>query len=205
MERKGEDMSRQKKQDEDCIRTRFNVPKQDQPVVDWLNAQAHPSMSLRMLIKEDISRNGYTDVTCRVPDYGQKKSARSSVSDVVQEKSTRRRVRGSQRVSDGQADTEPVSVQTPSERSVRPVSERAAEIETKVAAEVEAETKAAAEVFVPEQPVADSPKAERKPAVAASVNTQANPSIMSLFAGGSNNAGKPAFSAASMGILDGDE
>ena len=49
-------------------RYRFCVPDRDALVREWINNQEHLSMSLRMLIKEDIQRFGTdSDVTCRMP------------------------------------------------------------------------------------------------------------------------------------------
>jgi hypothetical protein len=48
------------------IRYRISVPEQDAGVHEWIRNQLNLSMSLRMLIKDDIHRNGYSDVTCRV-------------------------------------------------------------------------------------------------------------------------------------------
>ena len=39
---------------EDVIRYRFAVPTQDASVHEWLESQMNMSMSLRLLIKEDI-------------------------------------------------------------------------------------------------------------------------------------------------------
>lgn len=50
---------------ESVKRYRLNVPKEDMAVQQWLDAQVNQSMSIRALIREDISRNGYTDITCR--------------------------------------------------------------------------------------------------------------------------------------------
>lgn len=51
---------------EQGIRYRFSVPEQDAAVHEWIKNQLNVSMSLRMLIKEDVNKNGYSDVTCRV-------------------------------------------------------------------------------------------------------------------------------------------
>lgn len=48
------------------IRYRFSVPEQDTAVHEWIKNQLNVSMSLRMLIKDDVNRNGYSDLTCRV-------------------------------------------------------------------------------------------------------------------------------------------
>lgn len=46
-------------------RYRFTVPSQDAYVQEWIEAQINLSTSIRTLIREDIQKNGYTDVTCR--------------------------------------------------------------------------------------------------------------------------------------------
>lgn len=46
-------------------RYRLSVPKEDIPVMQWLDAQVNISVSLRTLIRDDIAKNGYTDATCR--------------------------------------------------------------------------------------------------------------------------------------------
>lgn len=47
-------------------RYRFSVPDKDTIVRDWIEAQDHLSMSLRLLIKEDVLNHGLVDVTCRL-------------------------------------------------------------------------------------------------------------------------------------------
>lgn len=51
-------------------RYRLSVPDRDTAVREWIAAQDHLSMSLRLLIKEDIQRNGLADVTCRMIENG---------------------------------------------------------------------------------------------------------------------------------------
>ena len=46
------------------LRYRLNVPPEDESVLQWLKEQKHPSISLRLLIKEDIQRNGFVDQQC---------------------------------------------------------------------------------------------------------------------------------------------
>ena len=48
------------------IRYRISVPEQDTAVHEWIKNQLNVSMSIRMLIKDDINQNGYSDLTCRV-------------------------------------------------------------------------------------------------------------------------------------------
>ena len=66
---------------EDVIRYRFAVPTQDASVHEWLESQMNMSMSLRLLIKEDIMRNGCTDMTCRTVEQIPKRG-RPSTADV---------------------------------------------------------------------------------------------------------------------------
>ena len=48
-----------------CSRFRISVPDNDKLVLEWIDAQVSISSSIRMLIKEDVARNGMGDVTCR--------------------------------------------------------------------------------------------------------------------------------------------
>lgn len=45
-------------------RHRISVPLGDTAVLDWIHNQANLSYSLRLVIREYISRHGYGDVTC---------------------------------------------------------------------------------------------------------------------------------------------
>lgn len=54
-------------------RYRLQVPAADESVQKWLAEQLNISTSLRQLIREDIQRNGYTDVTCRAVEQGPKR------------------------------------------------------------------------------------------------------------------------------------
>ncbi len=54
------------KTSEPGIRYRISVPEQDTAVHEWIKNQLNVSMSIRMLIKDDINQNGYSDLTCRV-------------------------------------------------------------------------------------------------------------------------------------------
>lgn len=54
-------------------RYRFQVPAADESVQEWLSAQINISNSLRQLIREDIQKNGFTDVTCRAVEQGAKR------------------------------------------------------------------------------------------------------------------------------------
>lgn len=46
-------------------RYRLSIPEQDASVQEWLASQINISVSIRALIREDIQKNGLTDVTCR--------------------------------------------------------------------------------------------------------------------------------------------
>lgn len=54
-------------------RYRFQVPAADESVQEWLAAQINISTSLRQLIRDDIQKNGFTDVTCRAVEQGAKR------------------------------------------------------------------------------------------------------------------------------------
>lgn len=46
-------------------RFRMSVPAADEAVLEWMNLQDNPSLSIRMLIRESIERLGYVDVVNR--------------------------------------------------------------------------------------------------------------------------------------------
>lgn len=54
-------------------RYRLMVPNEDISVQEWIDAQLNISTSIRQLIREDIVKNGYTDVTCRRVEQGAKR------------------------------------------------------------------------------------------------------------------------------------
>lgn len=54
-------------------RYRISVPAEDLSVQQWLESQINISISMRQLIREDIQKNGYTDVTCRMVEQGPKR------------------------------------------------------------------------------------------------------------------------------------
>lgn len=58
---------------ESAKRYRLQVPAADESVQKWLAAQINISNSLRLLIREDIQKNGFTDVTCRAVEQGPKR------------------------------------------------------------------------------------------------------------------------------------
>lgn len=47
------------------IRYRFSVPQKDVSVVEWIQNQSNVSQSIRELIKNQIKKTGYDDVTCQ--------------------------------------------------------------------------------------------------------------------------------------------
>jgi hypothetical protein len=49
----------------DGKRYRFTVPFADEAVQEWLNAQLNISNSIRILIRDEIQKNGYVDASCR--------------------------------------------------------------------------------------------------------------------------------------------
>lgn len=54
-------------------RYRLQVPAEDISVQEWIEAQINISTSIRQLIRDDIMKNGYTDVTCRRVEQGPKR------------------------------------------------------------------------------------------------------------------------------------
>lgn len=54
-------------------RYRLQVPVEDISVQEWIEAQINISTSIRQLIRDDIMKNGYTDVTCRRVEQGPKR------------------------------------------------------------------------------------------------------------------------------------
>lgn len=48
--------------EETSLRRRVNLPKVDTSVSEWWAMQYDPSLSVRLLIRGDIERNGYRDV-----------------------------------------------------------------------------------------------------------------------------------------------
>ncbi|WP_347110551.1 hypothetical protein AAHB33_07315 [Paenarthrobacter sp. S56] len=46
-------------------RYRLNVPSADEAVAAWMEMQDNQSLSIRMLIRESIERNGYVDIVNR--------------------------------------------------------------------------------------------------------------------------------------------
>lgn len=48
-------------------RYRFSVPDADESVIEWIQVQSNLSYSVRTLIKDYVSRRGYTDATCGQP------------------------------------------------------------------------------------------------------------------------------------------
>lgn len=46
-------------------RYRFSVPNEDESTQRWLDAQQNLSLSLRLIVRKQIEREGYIDVACR--------------------------------------------------------------------------------------------------------------------------------------------
>lgn len=46
-------------------RYRFSVPNEDESTQRWLDAQQNLSLSLRLIVRRQIEREGYIDVACR--------------------------------------------------------------------------------------------------------------------------------------------
>ena len=49
----------------DSERFRFTVPAKDADALAWITEQSNLSMSLRMLIRQSIARDGIVDITCK--------------------------------------------------------------------------------------------------------------------------------------------
>lgn len=62
----------------DTTRYRLSVPNADTSTLEWLKAQLNISASIRVLIREDIQQNGFTDVTCRTVEQGPKRGRPSN-------------------------------------------------------------------------------------------------------------------------------
>jgi hypothetical protein len=61
------------KQNMPSTRYRLSVPAADESTLAWIDAQLNLSYSIRMLIREDIQKNGCTDVSCRAVEQGAKR------------------------------------------------------------------------------------------------------------------------------------
>ena len=46
-------------------RFRLSVPEEDETVKEWLENQVNYSVSIRLLIRQDIAKHGFSDVMCR--------------------------------------------------------------------------------------------------------------------------------------------
>lgn len=66
------------KQSKPATRYRLSVPEADESTLAWIDAQLNLSYSIRMLIREDIQRNGCTDVSCRAVEQGAKRGRPSN-------------------------------------------------------------------------------------------------------------------------------
>lgn len=163
------------------LRYRLNVPPEDESVLQWLKEQKHPSISLRLLIKEDIQRNGFVDVTCRSVEPAVRRSRDSEFAEDRPKRRTRRTTKKA---------AETVVPAVPEQ--VIEVPQEPARHDT--AAPVQAEQKAQVESEVFSKTAQAAPKAPGNPS-----------SITSLFAGGSAASSRQPLSAASMGLLDMDE
>lgn len=53
-----------RRQNVEHVRYRFSVPKADESVNSWIDAQGNLSHSIRTLIKEHIKKHGIMDATC---------------------------------------------------------------------------------------------------------------------------------------------
>ena len=157
-----------------AMRYRLKVPESDASVIAWMDAQSELSISLRLLIKEDIIRNGFTDVTCR-PVGQLPKRGRPSNAEVE--------FRESVPVMDD--DVEEVKPQ----KVVKPKAQTKTKTKTDVVTD-EVEPEAQVETIV-------------KPKVADAATESREDMITSMLSGGSR-AVRPKASAASMGLLNDD-
>lgn len=57
-------------------RRRLSFPSTDTTVRDWLSAQSDPSASMRLIIRDTVAREGYSDVMCRRVEQSQPEQAR---------------------------------------------------------------------------------------------------------------------------------
>ena len=166
---------------EDVIRYRFAVPTQDASVHEWLESQMNMSMSLRLLIKEDIMRNGCTDMTCRTVEQIPKRG-RPSTADV-----------------DRLVGTEDEEVTPPPKKTKSRAKKK--QVVTEETSEISYE-KSMEEVPEEEQPtVMKSPKVEQNEEVAAETNN----AIASMFAGSGKSAQKSTSTNDFMGLISSDD
>ena len=63
----------------------FTVPITDESVKKWIRMQENLGISLRLLIKSDIVRNGYTDTLCRLASQSTVRRGRPPASEYRQE------------------------------------------------------------------------------------------------------------------------
>ncbi|MGY4541369.1 hypothetical protein ACVWY0_001278 [Arthrobacter sp. UYNi723] len=70
-------------------RFRVSVPAADEAVLAWMDLQDNPSLSMRMLIRENIERNGYVDVINRpvvqLPKRGRPAGSEEELSDPAEQ------------------------------------------------------------------------------------------------------------------------
>jgi hypothetical protein len=70
-------------------RFRVSVPVADEAVFAWMDLQDNPSLSVRMLIRENIERNGYVDVinkpVAQLPKRGRPPGSEDELSDPAEE------------------------------------------------------------------------------------------------------------------------
>lgn len=86
-------------------RYRLQVPAEDISVQEWIEAQINISTSIRQLIRDDIMKHGYTDVTCRRVEQGPKRG-----------RPTNAELERRAEENDFVDDTDSVEVATPSEK-----------------------------------------------------------------------------------------
>lgn len=172
------------KQKEAGGRYRFTVPDADASVIAWLEAQASLSISLRFLIKEDIIRNGFTDVTCRqvgpAPRRGRPPalSREMSEAEVPAEDTAQTKPRKSSRKKTVQENA--------SERREEPSGAKEDRLPVTLPSKTQSEAS--------DEPAEREPEAESRATM-----------ITSMFAGGARSQAPKRSAAAAMGLLDDDD
>ena len=120
-----------------ALRYRLKVPESDASVIAWMNAQSELSISLRLLIKEDIIRNGFTDVTCRPVGQLPKRGRPSNLDIELRETVVESNVEDDASSMDEKFEDAPPSVVEPVEQPVKAV---ASKPKAEIVKDVDAET-----------------------------------------------------------------
>ena len=167
-------------------RVRFAVPEQDTVVNTWIESQLNLSISLRLLIQQDVIDNGYTDVTCRGMSQTPKRGRPTN------EERARREILLKQK----KDELSDAGIEDDNDDTVT-AEDMFEEIEKKQHTEPGIQVKEAVQEVRKEVP-------EETPSEEVSEEEEA-PSISSMFAGGSAQKSSRQFSAAAMGLLGDDD